>query len=42
MKKMNLNIDGMLREAQFVHDKFVDIFIFSILKKEFEGDVYHD
>ncbi|QVK18869.1 GNAT family N-acetyltransferase [Mycoplasmatota bacterium] len=42
MRKMNMHVDGMLREAQFVHGKFVDIFIFSLLRKEYEGDVYHD
>ncbi len=39
MSKMKLHVDGMLREAQFVHGKYVDIFIFSILRSEYEGDV---
>lgn len=39
MRKMNMQVDGILREAQIVRGKFVDIYIFSILRKEYEGDV---
>lgn len=39
MKKMGMHVDGMLREAQFIHGQFVDIVIFSLLKSEYEGDV---
>ncbi|HEY8365309.1 MAG TPA: GNAT family protein [Haloplasmataceae bacterium] len=42
MNKMNMHVDGMLRDAAFIHDRFVDIFIFSKLRKEYEGDVYLD
>jgi len=42
MHKMNMHVDGMLREAQFVDGKFVDIYIFSLLRNEYEGDVYND
>jgi [ribosomal protein S5]-alanine N-acetyltransferase len=37
MKKMNMSIDGILRQEQWVHGQFVDVFIFSILKSEFIG-----
>ncbi len=39
MKKMNMHVDGMLREAEYVHEQYTDVFIFSILRKEYEGDV---
>ncbi len=39
MRKMNMQVDGILREAQVVYGEFVDVYIFSILRKEYEGDV---
>ncbi|MDF2699047.1 MAG: GCN5-related N-acetyltransferase [Haloplasmataceae bacterium] len=42
MKKMNMQIDGILREAQMIENQFVDICIFSILRKEFEGGIMND
>lgn len=42
MDSMNMHIDGILREAHFIDGQFVDIFVFSKLRKEYEGDVYHD
>ena len=40
MDSMKMNIDGILREARFIDGQFVDIFIFSKLRKEYEGDVF--
>ena len=37
MKSVNMSIEGILRQEQFVHGRFVDVYIFSILKSEFEG-----
>ena len=34
-KKLGMNIDGTLRESYFYNGKFIDSYIFSILKKEF-------
>ncbi len=42
MRKMKMHVDGMLREAEFMHGQYVDIYIFSLLRKEYEGDVYND
>ena len=37
MKKMNMHIDGILREHQYIQGRYIDEVIFSILRKEFEG-----
>ena len=34
-KKVGMNIDGTLRESYFYNGKFIDSYIFSILRKEF-------
>ena len=34
-KKLGMNIDGTLRESYFYNGKFIDSYIFSVLKKEF-------
>lgn len=34
-KKLGMNIDGILRESYFYNGKFMDFYIFFILKKEF-------
>lgn len=37
MKKMNMHVDGLMRDGMYVHDKFVDVYIFSMLRREYEG-----
>lgn len=39
LRKLKMHVDGVLREAEYVHGRFTDVYIFSILRKEYEGDV---
>ena len=42
MGKMKMNVDGILRSKELINNRFNDIYVFSILKKEYEGDAYND
>lgn len=37
MKKIGMHLDGILREDRIVRNQFVDVYLFSILRKEYEG-----
>lgn len=39
LHKLKMHVDGVLREAEYVHGRFTDVYVFSILRKEYEGDV---
>lgn len=35
MEKNGLRLEGVLREDRFIHNQFIDVYLFSILKSEF-------
>jgi RimJ/RimL family protein N-acetyltransferase len=42
MKKIGMHLDGILRQDRMVHHQYVDVYLFSKLKREFEGGVSDD
>ncbi|MEO6949604.1 MAG: GNAT family protein, partial [Ginsengibacter sp.] len=35
--KLNFKKEGVLRQAEFVNNEFIDLFLYSILKEEWEA-----
>jgi ribosomal-protein-serine acetyltransferase len=38
-EKCNFKKEGLLREEESLNEKFTDVYIFSILKREYKGDI---
>jgi len=37
-QKLNFQKEGVLREAEFVNQKYLDLTLYSLLKKEYQGE----